>query len=304
MLNDPFDPKNSLQLNNKHWPGDKFNHINLIADTEMSLNEFGYFRSRDLINRCAQLLPKLVRNKFRFIIAREGLFKTKFGLSFHEPLAEVALPTFKIDTTASCALYDRAQKSLKAYEEQLINKYRMHFGFDFIKLHRQIRVAIPDDKTKDIVRWGMLSDFHIDEAKGITTMIYLSDVMKPEEGAFQYIENSETIPRSRVLTSAHICVGFGLSITDPSEMGFLPLEFRGNPGIGNFLEVDKVDYLAPSIKTVLGKRGTNWSFNGHLLLHRGGKVLSGRRIAYFLQPEGKILFKARTAFRALLPSLI
>ena len=76
-------------------------------------------------------------------------------------------------------------------------------------MHRQIRLAFPDDKrTEGITRWGDLSDFHIDEAKGITTMIYLSDVLNPSEGAFQYVENSEKMPRSRVLTAAHICVNW------------------------------------------------------------------------------------------------
>lgn len=302
MLKMPFNPIESLQLNNKYWPSEKFNNISLISDLENSIDELGYLSSSDLLKRCASLLPREARKSFLFLVARERLFRTEFGIHFYSDLPLMDLgEKSTLDVNSHYFTPDKSSQ-LRAFEKAISVRFKECFGFDLIKMHRQIRFAEPDAKTKELDQYGVLSDFHNDEAKGLTTMIYLSDVAELDNGAFQYIEGSHQIPRSVVLTAAHIAVGFTLGLTDPAAMNCLPLEFRGNPGVGNFLDPDKAELLHSSVRHVLGDRGTAWTFNGHLLLHRGGKVKKGSRKAYFLQPEGKVLFKVKTAFNALLPS--
>ena len=81
MLTSPLDPERSLQLN-KYWPGEKYEFIELIRDLENSLNEFGFFKSRALINKCADLLPEVVRRKFRFLLAQRDCLKQIMGSHF------------------------------------------------------------------------------------------------------------------------------------------------------------------------------------------------------------------------------
>ena len=302
MLKSPFDPIESLQLNNKYWPSEKFHNISLISDLENSLDEMGYLRSSDLLKRSASLLPMEARKSFLFLIARERLFQTEFGIYFNNDLPFM---TLKIESSGDIKTHcftPSKSPELREFEKDILGRYRKCFGFDFTKIHRQVRFAVLDEKTNQLDQHGILSDFHNDEAKGLTTMIYLSDVAELDNGAFQYIANSHKIPRSDVLTAAHTAVGFSLGLTDPAEMRCLPLEFRGNLGIGNFLDTDKIELLHASVVNVLGKKGTAWTFNGHRLLHRGGKVKKGSRKAYFLQPEGKTVFKAKTFFNAFIPS--
>jgi hypothetical protein len=303
MLGNKFDPQEALQLNNKFWTGDKYKNLNLISELESSLLEDGFFASRKLIKKCAGLFPKTAQKKFIFLIAREMLNNDSFGIKVHENL-DTSLLKYAHLRNPNKTHYYSAEKEphFRLLEKKITDKFSSEYGFDWIRMNRQIRYAVPDEKTIDIQKYGKLSDFHVDEAKGLTTIIYLSDVNDINEGAFQYIDKSHQIQRSLVLTAAHITVGFCLRIKDPTEMGFLPLEFRGSPGIGNFLEDTKVNALAPNLVTMLGSKGTAWTFNGHRLIHRGGKVRQGSRHAYFLQPEGMLILKAKTLTKALLLS--
>jgi len=303
MLDHKFDPQEALQLNNKFWPGDKFENLNLISELEASLFEDGFLASRQLINKCAALFPKKVRKKFIFLMARELLNSDAFGIKFHKKVDTSLLKNAHVKHPNKTHYYSaEIEPSLEFLEKILKDDFICEFGYDWIRMNRQIRYAVPDEKTIDIQKYGKLSDFHVDEAKGLTTIIYLTDVNEVNQGAFQYIEDSHQIPRSLVLTAAHITVGFGLRIKDPTQMDFLPLEFRGSPGIGNFLENAKVNVLAANLVTMLGPRGTAWTFNGHRLIHRGGKILQGSRHALFLQPEAMLVLKAKTLTKALLLS--
>ena len=302
MLSNRFDPHESLQLNNKFWKSDQFHNLGLIADLENSLSERGYLASYKLLKRCADLLPIEARKSFLFLIAREQLFTTSFGIDFYDLLDLKFLGPESNNLSETHYYTPEKPAELIDIEFEVLKKYRESFGRDITTMHRQIRYAVPDEKTEQLDKYGSLSDYHNDEAKGLTTMIYLSDVLDPDNGAFQYPRDSHLIPRSIVLTAAHTAVGFALKLTNPDDMTGLPLEFRGNPGVGNFLEVEKAELLSKNIVNVLGKKGTAWTFNGHLLLHRGGKVKKGARTAYFLQPEGKLVFKMKTFVKAYLPS--
>ena len=303
MLDHKFDPQEALQLNNKFWPGDKFENLSLISELEASLFEDGFLASRRLIKKCAALFPKKVRKQFMFLIARELLNNDTFGIKIHKKIDTSLLKNIHVKYPNKTHYYStEIEPSLGSLEKNLKDDFICEYGYDWIRMNRQIRYAVPDEKTLDIQKYGKLSDFHVDEAKCLTTIIYLTDVDENNQGAFQYIENSHRIPRSLVLTAAHITVGFGLRIKEPNQMDFLPLEFRGSPGIGNFLENTKVDVLASNLITMLGTRGTAWTFNGHRLIHRGGKVRQGSRHALFLQPEGMLVLKAKTLTKALLLS--
>jgi hypothetical protein len=141
--------------------------------------------------------------------------------------------------------------------------------------------------------FGPMSDYHNDELKGITCVIYLSDV-KRENGAFSFIQGSENIPRSSVLTAIHQTVCFDMKITNPDEMKCVPLEFRSTPLIGNFLESEKIEALLHKETVLEGGAGKTIIFNGQKLIHRGGKPNSGSRYAAFLAMEGCVVHKIKS----------
>jgi hypothetical protein len=163
--------------------------------------------------------------------------------------------------------------------------YKDQYGYDLLRINRTVRFAIPDERQADLERYGPLSDYHNDEYKGVSTIVYLSKVTD-ENGAFSYIRGSERIPRSLVLTALHQCVEFDMRLTDPEQLRAVPLEFRGSLAIGNFLEDDKVRVVLGFRETLEGGVGTYVTFNGQYVLHRGGKPKAGSRTAAFFQPVG------------------
>jgi hypothetical protein len=296
IFDDPFVPSRSIQLNNKYWPGAKFSLIDLVRDAEQVLS------SGDVVTTARVLRPLKQHfrsdgyfQKFLRRLHRLSLFKSSFGcITGRIDLPERVVAANRYSGPESRAVYPLAE--VASFAELIAENaaiYKASYGRDFLRTNTTVRFAMPDERQADIKDFGPLSDFHNDEYKGISTIIYLNDVTD-ENGAFSYIEGSHLVKRSLILSAIHQCVEFDMLVTTPDGLASFPLEFRGSMGIGNFLEDDKVRTVSEFRRDVEGPVGTFVTFNGQYVMHRGGKPLAGTRTAAFLQPEGLVRHKMKS----------
>ena len=291
LFNNIYDPMVSLQLNNKYWPNSKFNLIKLLEDCDGHIVEKGSLNNSPQFNRLKKILGEELYHKVTKRLGKIICFKSNFGLK----RAEVNLDNFnKYDLDnpnidRKLLLFNRT--IFKDLNYEVKNRYISEYGYDLVRINRSIRYH-EEDINFDL---DEMNYYHFDELKSITCIIYFSTV-KPENGAFSYIDGSELIPRSDLLTAIHQAVAIDMGVKSPEALEFLPLEFRSSPNIGHFLNPDKAKLLKNYEVIIDGDVGTAFMFNGQRLLHRGGHVKSGHRIAGFLAPEGIIVHKIRSLF--------
>jgi hypothetical protein len=291
VFSDPFDPSKSLQLNNKYWPSESYSLLSLLQDCQASIAD-------KIDSNCAPFkrLRKLLGSEsiFEKLLRRLGkiqCFQSDFGYLIKEvAINERLIRDIKYmeeqdlgnGPLPSTGHFDDVSKMVKSI-------YLSEYGWDIAKAHKSVRYA----KAQAIPDLGPMSDYHNDELKGITCIIYLSDV-NPSNGAFSFIAGSQYIPRSSVLTAIHQTVCFDLGLTKPNQMEALPLEFRCTPIIGNFVEIEKSKILLESNVVFEGPPGSTIIFNGQRLIHRGGRPISGSRYAAFVVMEGILIHKIRS----------
>jgi hypothetical protein len=295
-FNQPFDPNSSIQLNNKYWSSDKYTLLNLLKDCEASLSEQGIrSRSAPLIH-LKKLFPKEIY--YQKMIKRLGkllCFQSNFGHMIQSvPVSRSLIEkvSYSGDQDAFYMPLPRDEE-FKKLSQEVRGLYHAEYGWDFSILHKTMRYARSSATMQKAMNFGPMSDYHNDELKGITCVIYLSEV-KRENGAFSFIQGSECIPRSSILIAIHQTVCFNMGLTMPEQMVCLPLEFRSTPIIGNFLESEKIDALLENETVLEGGAGRAIIFNGQRVIHRGGKPVSGSRYAAFLAMEGMVIHKVRS----------
>ena len=298
IFSNPLDPDRSIQLNNRYWPGERFTLLGIIADAEAMV------AGGDL-KRAARHLKQLERHfigagtfeRFLRRLHRLCLYRSQFGLVIGK--LDLDVGTVRANTYSGPA--SRMEYALERRDafSKLIDQtegiYKAQYGSDFVRTRCTVRFARPDERQVDVTEHGALSDVHNDEYKGISTIVYLSDVKDESAGAFAYVEDSHLIPRSIVLTAIHQSTAFDMKLdigrATPEQIGRVPLEFRGSPAMGNFMEEEKVKTVHRFLKVLTGPVGTYVSFNGQYVMHRGGKPLEGTRTAAFIQPIGSVRHK-------------
>jgi hypothetical protein len=293
IFDDPLDPARSIQLNNKHWSGERYSLLGLIGEADAAV-QAGELRA------AARILSPLSRwfvqagSYARLLrrLHRLHSFRSDFGcLVGRVAVTSAALEANRYRGESTRASYPLVEpECFAAVARETAAIYARAYGRDLLRMHRSVRFAVPDERQADVTEYGSLSDYHNDQYKGITTVVYLCDV-REENGPFSFIRDSNLIPRSLVLTAIHQAVHFDMELITPQQLAALPLEFRGSPGIGNLLDPEKVEVLKNHCELLVGEPGTRVTFNGQYLLHRGGKPVSGSRLAAFFQPEGLLLHK-------------
>ena len=295
-FNQPFDPNRSIQLNNKYWSSDKYTILNLLEDCEASISEQGIdSRSAPLIH-LKKLFPKeIYYQKMIRRLSKLLCFQSNFGhmiQSFPVSSRLIEKISYSGDQD-SFSMPLPSEEKFKKLSRKVREVYHAEYGWDFSIVHKSVRYARSSVSMQAAMNFGPMSDYHNDELKGITGIIYLSEV-KRENGPFSFIQGSENIPRSSILTAIHQAVCFNMGITKPDQMECLPLEFRSTPIIGNFLESEKIDALLEKETVLEGRAGEAIIFNGQKVIHRGGKPASGSRYAAFLAMEGMVIHKVRS----------
>jgi hypothetical protein len=293
---EPLDPNRSIQLNNRYWPGDRFGLLSLIAEAE-SLVQLGELArsARELQRLRGYFGSDRYFSKFLHRLHRLHAFRSPFGcMTGKLNIAESVIKANEYAGPATRASYPlREGGSLAGLIRDTARIYKEQYGADALKTTCSVRYARRDERHGDISDFGILSDYHNDEYKGISTIVYLSDVTD-ENGAFSYIAGSHLIPRALVLTAIHQSVEFDMRLTKPDILAGLPLEFRGSVGIGNFLDEEKLGVVTRFRRLVEGPAGTFVTFNGQYVLHRGGKPTSGYRTAAFIQSQGMLRHKLKS----------
>ncbi len=298
-FSNPLDPERSIQLNNRYWPGDKFSLVGIIADAEAMLSGGELVAAARHLHRLKKCFPEeRLFEKFLRRLHRLRLYRSQFGyVTGRLELDSDAIAANRYSGPATRAEYALARRGeFAGLIGETVRIYKSQYGGDLVRTRCTVRFAKPDERQIDVTGHGPLSDVHNDEYKGISTIVYLNDVKEESDGAFAFVEGSHLVPRSLVLSALHQCVAFDMKLdigrATPEQIGCVPLEFRGSPALGNFLDDDKVKVVKASLKVLNGPVGTFVSFNGQYLLHRGGKPLSGSRTAAFLQPIGALRHKA------------
>ena len=298
LFNEPFNPEKSIYLNAKYWDNASYTYLNLLEDAENYLSLDQYLLMIKTLRRIDN--PVLVGKNFYKLIRRVIKLhqeKNSFGLMHGKITVEKnTIQNYLYSGMKSRESYPitiDTSSDLQALSETSVRIYEKLYGRDITKQNRNIRFASPDNCVRDILDYGAMSDYHFDERKGITTVVYLSEV-DIDSGPFQYIKHSELIEKSTILTAIGQFVCFDLGVQKPNQMNNLPFEFRQTPSIGNFLEEWKIKILDENKITLNGGPGTYVMFNGQNILHRGGKPLAKDRLAIFLQPEGMLTHKLRS----------
>lgn len=291
-FNDPFDPDRSIQLNNKYWPTERYQLLGLLQECEeLIIGKRIDSRAVPFIKLRKLIADDVYFEKMLRRLGRILCFQSDFGYVLETVQVEEELLSniaYMKERNIENAILPKSG-NLDKLAETVRKKYLKEYGFDIVAKHKTVRYSgvqvVPD--------YGPMSDFHNDELKGITCVVYLSDV-KRENGAFSFISGSEKIPRSALLTAIHQTVCLDMGMTRPDQMQKLLLEFRGTPIIGNFVEPEKRDILLQNLVVFEGGPGEAIIFNGQQVIHRGGKPESGWRYAAFIAMEGKFVHKIRS----------
>ena len=296
IFGDPLKPSASIQLNNKYWRGEKFTLLSMIADVEALVSEGGPGSAVRQLRQFKRFFSdESTYTSFLRRLHRLYSSKSQFGCVIGKvEVPEEVVKANRYDGPDKYAVYPlRMAGAFSRLKRDARQRYCKEYGQDFLKMNSTVRFAMPGEHVSDMRNFGPLSDYHNDEYKGISTIVYLSDVPEEDNGAFSFIRGSNLIPRSLVLLAIHQTVFFDMCLRSTEQLKCLPLEFRGSTGIGNFLDDDKVRTINSFREVLVGPVGTYITFNGQYLLHRGGKPLSGSRTAAFLQPEGIVRLKMR-----------
>jgi hypothetical protein len=297
IFDNPFDKNKSIQINNRFWPNEKFTNLQLLEDCEFFIDEHGINCKKTPINS----LKKLFSHEIYFYKMLKRLkkimtFNSNFGyIKLKIEIDKKFLDMINPDLNNTYFLREILKKSdFHELLRKVLKVYRSQYGYDIARVNKSIRIASPSAKnTHDLTNFGSMSEYHNDELKGTTCIIYLSEATE-DSGAFTFIDGSEAIPRSNVLTAIHQTVCFDMGLDTYEKMESIPLEFRCTPLIGNFLDEAKAVVLLEKKIVLTGPAGQGILFNGQKLIHRGGKPMVGSRYALFLAPEGLVIHKFKS----------
>ena len=274
-----------LDANNKYWQHDGSINLAHLAVCESQLRSKRYdLLEQSIINYWPDCFsPRSLRwiiNRARYIHNSSKIFSYTFptrlfGLSVYSDL--IHDPSFSISQLDSKSLYSECTSVI-----DLAKSLQFHlYGTDYYIPNFHFRYATPFSTSQAWRSRGPLGDFHNDQSRGITYLIYLSNVNQ-NSGPFQFIDNIDPFFRSFFLMAVqqyNLRRYLKLNI-DPFEyLQSLPLLFRSLPSIGDYLSESRAEFLSSRIVSLEGNSGTSILFNGQFLLHRGGKPLSENRLA-------------------------
>ena len=299
-FNDPLDPARSLQLNNRYWAGESFRYLEVLREADEDVEHRRYTSIRKTIKPVKALLPDRLHRVFLSRLVYSIMYRVVFPpIRFSIQLSDEFVRANSYDGSADQATQPgRHTEELKYIVDLVHGIYRDHYGMDKLSSEfavRYIHARHPDAKLR-MTQYGDFSDFHLDEGKDFTAIIYLAHVDR-QNGCFTYIDNSYAIRKSHLLRALHQVVDIliGPSNPKPEQRSHLPLELRGSMAIGNYLDDAKRERLRDCQVQVTGDPGHGIIFNGFDTMHRGGQPLAGHRTALFISTKGHINMRLKKA---------
>jgi hypothetical protein len=297
-FNDPLNPERSLQLNNRYWMDDSYEHLDILREAEDDVVHGRFKALRRSLKPVKALLPASVHRPF----IRRLVYSIVYHVTFAPMRFTVKLSDELIEANTYRGTADEASLEAKHTEELRYiaglahDLYRGHYGLDILSSTFAVRYMSSRnaEARRRMTEFGDLSDFHLDEGKDFTCIIYLCPVTR-DNGCFSYVEGSTAMPKSHILRALHQVVEFDLKLATPDARAHLPLELRGSMAIGNYLDEEKHARVRDACVEVVGNPGEGIVFNGFDTLHRGGKPLSGDRTAMFISTRGHVNLRLKKA---------
>lgn len=307
IFDDPYDVHRSYQLSGRLQGNDSFKLIGHIrdADVALDLGKYGHFRKSIApviaflpASRKQQILSRVVYNHLYLRPFEPRVFAFRqneaTGLFGDDP----DLPT-----------HDQLLVELGAFKKTIVrtSKKQFHglYGWDLSASHCSMRymrcrgtahathhAGAPVHEPESLFRDTNTNFLHLDEKKGLTTIVYLSHVTAAN-GGFRYVEGSHAAPMSTVLKSIHEFMYNDLKLNSCDDVLQFPAEFRAGINYYAWLEPEKRRAIDAFTHTLEGPAGTAISFAGNRLLHGGGIPYVGERTALFVSHIGHVFQRLR-----------
>jgi hypothetical protein len=298
---DPLDPPHSLQLNNRFWKNDSFNNLEILREAEDDLSRGRFAALKRSLKPVKALLPASLHRRFLSRLVYSMVYRVQFQpIRFSLKLSDAFVRANSYAGVETEAYQSATAVGELKYVTGLVHDiYRDQYGMDALSSDFAVRYANSKNaaNVSRMTAHGEFSDFHLDEKKDFTAIIYLSSVNR-DNGCFSYIEGTPMVRRSHLLRALHQVVDFdmGLAASAPEARAHLPLELRGSMRVGDYLDDEKQERLRAACVDVVGNVGDGIIFNGFDTVHRGGKPRVGERTALFISTRGYLNKRVKKAF--------
>jgi hypothetical protein len=246
-------------------------------------------------------LPVKVRGNFH----RRAIYDSIYVKPVDKPIVEFhQLPKdyhrgFLSEQSESRFQDVRLPDALKSLKTSTRRRAQKMYGIDLLKTDISVRyanqdIALPTAMESDDphdVNERLLSPMHLDQKKGITTIVYLTDVSETS-GCFSYLDGSHLIPQSPILRALQevICFDLGLRHRVDVLKGGLPACFCGSSfTVWEPMPAEKRQIARQYLTKHTGPAGTSITFVGNMLVHSGGFPIQGERVALFIAHIGLVL---------------
>lgn len=305
-FSDPLDPARSLQLNNRYWPHDTFQHLEILRTAEDLIEHRRFAAARVALRHVTALLPAAYHRAFLSRLAYSLVYRKGFEpIRVSLTLPDAFLTANRYDGADTEAFFSvRRRDAINDLVEVVRRAYTQVNGRDLLHSAFEVRYisSANAQRVQEMTGYGSLSDFHFDETTDFKCIVYLTPTNR-EGGCFSYVEGASAVRKSHVLRALHGVVRFDMGLKTPEQVAHLPLELRGGSELGNYLDEDKHAALNAARVDVIGNAGQGVIFDGFYSLHRGGKPTNGERTALFISTAGRLRRAVNKGLRLMLERL-
>jgi hypothetical protein len=299
VFSDPYDPDKSFWV---HYEIDQ-NLKERFMEADEHLANGSVKLAKKPLEAIVAHLPPGVRDRYlmRLSYLHQHLRPFKTCVQHFEIPADLKnefIPAQATDEIRS--LNVELPESLSGLMQGTRQESRHLYGFDLLRsevsvryqsqlLKMPFRCDNPDD-----VDSNLLSAMHLDEKKGLTSIVYLSDVGETN-GCFSYLEGSDFLKQSLTIRAFHETVSNDLHIRtleDARQRG-IPAALFSTLVYGENLPAEKQAIAKRYLVKHVGPPGTAISFTGNVLLHAGGWPIAGERVALFIAHVGLVRHRAK-----------
>lgn len=299
IFSDPYDPDKSFWV---HFEIEK-NLRECFMEADAHLADGNVKLAKKPVGTILAYLPHGARDRYlirlnylhqhlRPFETRIQHFEIPAGLKNNfipaQATAEIRLPQVELPEALSGLMQRTRQESRQLY------------GFDFLRSEVSVRyqsqllkMPFRCDNPEDVDS-NLLSAMHLDEKKGLTSIVYLSDVAE-KNGCFAYLDGSNLLKQSLAIRAFHETVSIDLRIKSLEEarQRNIPEALFGRLVYGENLPANKRAIAKRYIVKHVGPPGTAISFTGNVLLHAGGWPIAGERVAMFIAHVGLVSQRAK-----------
>jgi hypothetical protein len=298
VFSDPYDPEKSLWI-----------HSELRKDLKECFVEADGFLARGKIGLAkkpvemiAAQLPQGARDQYLKRLTYNYYYLRHYAPRIGNYDVPRELKNQFISANKEQAVFDGVETptALNDLVRRTRRETRQLYGADVLRSGTSVRYAsrpsaspYRSEDQNDTNR-RLLSAMHLDEKKGITSIVYLTDVNE-KSGCFSYLEGSHQLKQSLTIRTFHETLDNDLGINSPEQarQHGIPAELAGTLEYAKNFPSEKLKIAEQYVVKVVGPAGTAVSFTGNTLIHGGGWPIAGERVAVFISHVGMIGHRAQ-----------